>query len=143
MKKHIPVLSNKSTDIIKTIAEKYLLKLVILFGGLAQGIYDDMSDIDLAILPEDNSFYENDSLSKLIYDFMDVEDIERREVDVVPITSENPLLLYQIGKYGEPVYEKDEETYIRFLNWARFTYEDNLRFQRGLDELIREDLKKL
>ncbi len=59
------------------------------------------------------------------------------------ITSENPLLLYQIGKYGEPVYEKDEETYIRFLNWARFTYEDNLRFQKGLDELILEDLKKL
>lgn len=74
---------------------------------------------------------------------MDVEDIERREVDVVPITSENPLLLYQIGKCGEPIYEKDEETYIRFLNWARFTYEDNLRYQRGLDELILEDLKKL
>ena len=94
-------------------------------------------------MPDDSSFYENDSLSKLIYDLMEVEDIERREVDVVPITSENPLLLYQIGKYGEPVYEKDEETYIRFLNWARFTYEDNLRFQRGLDELILEDLKKL
>ncbi|MBI2470990.1 MAG: nucleotidyltransferase domain-containing protein [Planctomycetes bacterium] len=137
------MLSNKSLEIIKTLAGKYHLKLVILFGGLAQGIYDDKSDIDLAILPEDNSFYENECLSKLIYDLMAVEDIERREVDVVPITSENPLLLYQIGKYGEPVYEKDEETYIRFLNWARFTYEDNLRFHRGLDELILEDLKKL
>ena len=30
-------------------------------------------------------------------------------MDVVPITSENPLLLYQIRKYGEPVHEKDEE----------------------------------
>jgi hypothetical protein len=94
-------------------------------------------------LPEDNSFYENERLSKLTYDLMEVEDIERREVDVVPITSENPLLLYQIGKYGEPVYERDEETYICFLNWARFTYEDNLRFLKGLDELILEDLKKL
>lgn len=137
------VLSDKSVEIIKTLAEKYNLKLVILFGGLAQGIYDDKSDIDLAILPEDRSFYEDENLSKLIYDLMAVEDIERREVDVVMITSENPLLLYQIGKYGEPVYEKDEETYIRFLNWARFTYEDNLRFQKGLDELILEDLKKL
>jgi len=113
--KNIFVLSDKSLEIIKTLAEKYHLKLIILFGGLAQGIYDDKS----AILPEDSSFYENDSLSKLIYDLMEVEDIERREVDVVPITSENPLLLYQIGKYGEPVYEKDEETYICFFKLGK------------------------
>jgi len=35
-------LSNKSLEIIKRLAEKYHLKLVILFGGLAQGIYDDI-----------------------------------------------------------------------------------------------------
>lgn len=64
-------------------------------------------------------------------------------MDVVLITLENPLLLYQIWKYGEPIYEKDEETYIRFLNWGRFTYEDNLRFHKGLDELILENLKRL
>ena len=74
--KNIFVLSDKSLKIIKALAEKYHLKLVILFGGLAQGIYDDKSDIDLAILPEDSSFYENDSLSRLIYDLMEVEDIE-------------------------------------------------------------------
>ncbi len=73
------VLSDKSLEIIKTLAGKYNLKLVILFGGLAQGIYDDKSDIDLAILPEDRSFYEDENLSELIYDLMVVEDIERRE----------------------------------------------------------------
>ncbi len=72
-----------------------------------------------------------------------VEDIEKREVDVVLITSENPLLLYQIGKYGEPVYEKDDECYMRFLNWSRFTYEDNRRFNSGLIELVLENINRL
>lgn len=137
------MLSDKTIEIIRSIAEKYRLRLVILFGGLAQGVYDAKSDIDLAIMPEDKSFYENEDFSKLTYDLMDVEDVEKREVDVVMITSENPELLYQIGKYGEPVYEKDDECYIRFLNWARFTYEDNRRFNRDIDELIEENLKKL
>ncbi len=137
------MLSDKSKEIIKTIAEKYDLILVILFGGMAKGVYDRKSDIDLAILPKSRSLYENETFSKLIYDFMLVEDIEKREVDVVLITSENPLLLYQIGKYGEPVYEKDDECYMRFLNWSRFTYEDNRRFNSGLKELVLENIKRL
>jgi hypothetical protein len=32
--------SGKSKEIIKTIVEKYDLVLVILFGGMAQGVYD-------------------------------------------------------------------------------------------------------
>lgn len=86
------VLSNNTIDIMKALAEKYRLKLVILFGGLAQGIYDDKRDIGLATLPENRFFYENDSLSKLIYHLMAVKDIERREVDVIPITAENPFV---------------------------------------------------
>lgn len=137
------MISDKSIKIIEDVAVKYQIKLCILFGGLARGIYDDKSDIDLAFLPENNFFYENESFSDLTYDLMEVEDVERREVDAVMITSENPLLLYEIGKYGDPVYEKDPECYIRFLNWARFTYEDNLRFTRGMDESIADHLKIL
>ncbi|MCP4265667.1 MAG: nucleotidyltransferase domain-containing protein [Candidatus Brocadiaceae bacterium] len=70
------MLSDKSKEIIRTIAEKYDLILVILFGGMAKGVYDRKSDIDLAILPRNRSFYENETFSKLIYDFMMVEDIE-------------------------------------------------------------------
>ncbi len=59
------MLSDKSREIIKTIAEKYELVLVILFGGMAQGVYDKKSDIDFAILPKSRSFYENESISRI------------------------------------------------------------------------------
>ena len=138
------MLSEKSTEKIKKLALKYKLKLVILFGGLAEGIYNAASDMDIAVLPENSrNFIDNEILSKLVYDFMEIEDIEKREADIILITSENPLLLYQIAKYGIPSYSKTEDDYMNFLSWARFTYEDNRRFLRGIPDLIKESLNKI
>lgn len=138
------MLTDKSLEIIRTLAGKYSLKLVILFGGLAKGIYDEKSDMDIAILPQNtNEFIEKEKLSSLIYDFMEVEDIERREADIVLVTSENPILLYQIAKFGVPLYSENDETYQNFLSWARFTYEDNMRFITGLSETVKEKLRHI
>ena len=138
------MLSEKSTEKIKKLALKYKLKLVILFGGLAEGIYNAASDMDIAVLPQNSrDFIDNEIYSKLVYDFMEIEDIEKRDADIILITSENPLLLYQIAKYGIPLYSKTEDDYMNFLCWARFTYEDNRRFFRGTPDLIKESLNKI
>ena len=94
-------------------------------------------------MPEDSSFYENDSLSRSIYDLMEVEDIERREVDVVPITSEN--------RFFTPVSNREvRRTRVRkgrrnlytILKLGKVYLRGQLEISKGLDELILEDLKK-
>ena len=59
---------------------------------------------------------------------MEAEAIEQKEIEVVPISGENPILLYNIFNDGVPVYIKSEDEYDKLRSWARFIYEDSRRF---------------
>lgn len=131
----------ETKDSIQKLAEKYEIKLVMLFGSSARGTETKKSDVDIAVLG-DKDFYEK-NYSDFLFEMAKLEDIERREIEVVPISDRNPILLYHIFKDGIALYKKSEEEYFRIINWARFIYEDNKRFFYGREKSIRERLKKI
>lgn len=136
------MLQEKSKKIIKKLAKKYGIKLVMLFGSaLKDKKLRFKNDIDIAILA-DKEFYE-DNYSKFRFELSDVADLEKREIDTVPISSQNPFLLYDIFQEGEPIYYRSEEEYAKIRSWARWSYEDNSRFFRGQKELLEKSLAKL
>lgn len=136
------MLQEKSNKLIKKMAKKYGIKLIMLFGSsLKDNKLRFKNDIDLAILA-DKEFYEN-NYSKFRFELLDVVDLEKREIDIVPISAQNPLLLYDIFQEGEPIYYRSEEEYAKIRSWARFSYEDNSRFFKGQKELLEKGLKKL
>lgn len=136
------MLKPETVKIIEELAKKYDLKLVMLFGSVAKENMREKSDIDIAVLPSDQKFYEKDFAS-FTYDLMEAEDMEKREIEVVPISSENPLLLYHIFYYGKPLYIKNKEKWPEIRSWARFTYEDNQRFFYGREKLLEKKIKAL
>lgn len=131
----------ESKDIICNLAKKYGIKIVMVFGSVAKGKAREGSDIDLAILA-DKKFYEK-YFSDFVYDLTEVENMEKKEIEVVPIGADNPLLLYNIFNDGVPIYIENEEEYQRLRGWARFIYEDNMRFFFGREELLRKKMEKL
>lgn len=136
------MLQEKSKKLIKKLGKKYGIKLIMLFGSaLKDKKLRFKNDIDLAILA-DKEFYEND-YSKFRFELLDVADLEKREIDTVPISSQNPLLLYDIFQEGEPIYYRSEEEYAKIRSWARWSYEDNSRFFDGREELLQKRIKKL
>ena len=135
------MLKSKTKKIIRDLAKKYHLKAVMLFGSFAKNKTQAKSDIDLAVLaPPD--FYEK-SFSDFTYDLMKAEDMEKREIEVVPITGYNPILLFNIFNYGVPVYISSKEEYSRLRAWARFTYEDSRRFFSGREKLLEKRMERL
>lgn len=137
------MLRKKSLKIIKKLGKKYNLKLIMLFGSaLKDTKLRYKNDIDLAILA-DREFYEDDKYSKFRFDLLEVGEIEKKEIDVVPISGQNPLLLYDIFQEGEPLYYRDEGEYYKIRSWARWSYEDNSRFFKGRKELLEKGLLKL
>lgn len=135
------MLKSKSQKIIRDLAEKYHLKVAIVFGSAAKGKIQERSDIDLAILAG-RDFYEKKN-SNFNYDLMKVEEIEKREIDVIPISNQNPILLFNIFNDGIPIYIRDEEEYYRLRSWARFSYEDSERFFYGREKLLEKRMEKL
>lgn len=135
------MLKPKTKKIICALAKKYHLKVVILFGSSARKKLRPGSDIDLAVLA-DSQFYESD-FSGFNYDLMKAEDIEKREIEVVPISSYNPILLFNIFNDGLPIYIRNKEDYYRLRAWARFTYENSRRFFLGREKLLEKRMERL
>ena len=135
------VLKPESRKIIEKLAKKFGVKVAIVFGSVARGKEMGKSDIDLAIFA-DKKFYE-EKFSDFIYGLMDAEAVEQKEIDVAPISGENPILLYNIFNDGIPIYIKNEEEYYNLRSWARFVYEDSRRFFFGREDSLKKRLEKL
>lgn len=135
------VIKEETKKIIQDLAKKYRIKVVMIFGSVARKKTQNKSDIDLAILADDD-FYKN-YFSDFSYDLLRAEEAEKREIDVVPIGNHNPILLFNIFNDGVLIYAEDKEEYQRLRGWARFSYEDNRRFFFGREKLLQKRLEEL
>ena len=106
---------------------KYPIRMLILFGSAARLGLDSAADIDIAVsaAPE---FYESmaflDFSSQLEDVFPDVE----KEIDLVPIRTEDPVLLSQIARDGKLLYESTTDQFSKFKLFASFFAEDQERY---------------
>lgn len=104
---------------IREIAEKYGLKLVLLFGSQASGKTHFASDFDIAILGERTINIEKEL--EIQYEFVKI--FKTDAVDVVDIRGLSPLLLYRI--FHEPhkiLFCKDELEYYKFKIYSARKY---------------------
>jgi hypothetical protein len=104
------------------------IRFVYLFGSVAKGIQNKLSDVDLGV------FVDSSTLSSklhpygfrayLITELMELLKSDR--VDVVILNEASPLLRFQVVRYGLPIYERDRPERIQFQASAFCRYFDLL-----------------
>ena|SRR3989344_1962909 len=97
-------INSKQKSKIKEIAEKYHLKLVLLFGSRATGKTHKESDFDVAYLPEKNLSFDEENY--LNFEFTNIFQHDR--VDTVDMRKASPLLLYAIFQNPVILFAEDE-----------------------------------
>jgi len=112
-------LETKQKQKIDKLAEKYHLKLVLLFGSQATGKIHKKSDFDVAYLPEKNLSYDNE----IDINFQLTNIFKHDRVDTVDINKSNPLLLFQISKNSILLYG-NEQNLLKFKLYVFNTYND-------------------
>ena len=118
---------------IEKIAEKYQLKLVLLFGSQAIDKTHSESDIDIGYLPERPLDFEKEY--HLNYEFTNV--FQKDRLDTVDIAKAPPLLLYAIFQHPQVLFRKNELTFHAYQSYAfkkyvetKPLYEEKFRRQR-------------
>lgn len=109
------VLDKQKNELIKEIAEKHNLDLIVLFGSWAKNRAIKESDIDIGIYSKSGlDFDKKINISK---DFSEL--FESNNIDVSIISSNSPLLMYSILKDGKVLYEKENSLVnkLRFYAW--------------------------
>ena len=116
---------------VAIICKKHSINSLYLFGSLADGSYDEDSDLDLAYLtvnadnaPDYGSLY------------FDLQGISSRKLDLIDLRKASLVFTYQIIKDGKVIYDVDQERRTDFEDELIKKYLDYSTFTR----LIQDEL---
>lgn len=110
------------------------IDLVILFGSVAGGVTRADSDLDLAVKgrePLDLVALTNTITQLLHADAVDVVDLRRA----------SPLLMMEVARGGQLLYERTPGTYAAFCSLAHRRYVDTAKLRVAQRETIRHFLR--
>ena len=92
------------------------IELVYIFGSIAQGRINTLSDIDIALLSDpkeiDDRLYHYGYKAQILTDLMKL--LKTNNVDLVILNEASPLLKHRVLYFGKLIYSKDERKRIQF-----------------------------
>lgn len=130
--------TEKTKEKIKTLAEKYGLSLVVLFGSQVSGQTHSESDFDVAYASDKKLSFDEEVLLNT-----DLTGVFRNDhVQLVNMKTASPLLLKQIVTKGVVLYEKEKHIFESFFVYGLRLYDEagalfDLR-RHYLDKTIKE-----
>jgi predicted nucleotidyltransferase len=106
------------------------VRLVVLFGSVAEGRQRPDSDLDLGVLRDGPG--SNDDVELLVMQLLGTE-----RVDVVDLRRAPPLLAMAVAKTGVVLYDSPEGAFARYASLALRRYEDTAKLRRARAEGLR------
>ncbi len=119
------------------LAQKYHLRVLILFGSHAHGIVHRESDLDLAFFS-----YKSIDEEKLLMDLMKL--FHRADIDLINLYhTHNHILRYQVLSTGKTLYEAEKGLKNRMEWQSYFDYMDFQKYYRERGKLLDQKIQLL
>jgi uncharacterized protein len=119
---------------IEELVKEFDIKLIYIFGSYAKGTNNVRSDLDIAIMLENN--YDPMIKLNLIGELTSI--FKRDDIDLVILNTEKPVLRHQVIKYGKLVYMKDEDIKVEFEVKVLREYMDMEYFRKTQMQCVKE-----
>lgn len=126
-------------SLLKKIAQKYNLKLILIFGSQVEDKIHPNSDLDIAVLPKDNRIFGLGKYTSLIFDLKRV--FPKKEIDLTFINKATPLLLKKISDTALLLFG-DQRTFVEFRLKAFKYFQDYLPYFKIEERSVRQYLKQ-
>lgn len=124
-------ITQRQKEKVEEIAQKYHLKLVLLFGSAAGGRTHRESDIDIAYLSEESLDFK--AAYHLNYEFTDVFQNDR--VDIVDMKKAPPLLFHAIFQNPQILFSADD---IVFFSQQAYAFKKYIESKPLYEEKFRQ-----
>ena len=133
---------------VKTLSEKLRgyfvqrdeIRLVYIFGSIAKGCANKLSDVDIAVFISEDSTknYPYGYRAQVITDLMKI--LKTNNVDLVVLNRASPFLRFQVLRYGKLIFCRSKLERVRFQVRTFNEYNDTKRL---VDFYFKENRKKL
>ena len=116
------------------------IRLVYIFGSIAKGCANELSDIDIAVFISEDSTknYPYGYRAQIITDIMKI--LKTNSVDLVVLNRASPFLRFQVLRYGKLIFCRSKLERVRFQVRTFNEYNDTKRL---VDFYFKENRKKL
>ncbi len=114
---------------IETLARKYGLDFVVLFGSRARGRTHRESDIDIAVISRGAV-----DRARLSMDFAEI--FKQGNTEVINLANASPTLMYSVSRDGKLLYEKEPGAYLAWRVYAAKIWMDTEWFRRLRDRKL-------
>lgn len=116
------------------------IRLVYIFGSIAKGCANKLSDVDIAVFISEDSTknYPYGYRAQIITDIMKI--LKTNNVDLVVLNRASPFLRFQVLRYGKLIFCRSKLERARFQVRTFNEYNDTKRL---VDFYFKENRKKL
>ncbi len=116
------------------------IRLVYIFGSIAKGCANKLSDVDIAVFISEDSTknYPYGYRAQIITDLMKI--LKTNNIDLVVLNRASPFLRFQVLRYGKLIFCRSKLERIRFQVKTFNEYNDTKRL---VDFYFKENRKKL
>jgi predicted nucleotidyltransferase len=121
---------------LKSIAKRYGLRLVILFGSQVTGRTHPDSDVDIAAWAERPL-----SAAQRTQLWFDLSNQFQSEIDLTVLNHAEPLLLHRVATTGRLLYEDKRGTWLDFKGYAFRYYQDSQKMRDDLARYLQRELR--
>lgn len=112
---------------LASIARRFDLALIVRFGSRASDRATPGSDLDIAVLP---SRHERMGLLREASLVVALEEaLGEGDVDLAVLHGDDGLLLYEVARTGQPLYESAPGAFLNFSSYASRRFQDTEKFR--------------
>lgn len=124
------------------LANKYDLKLIILFGSQVNGRIHQESDYDIAFLSNrELSLSEQSGFGEGLMPILRIKD--ERFVNIVDMKTAGPLMLYSITSKGKVLFERKPSFFLSLKLYAWKVFIDTQSFRDNYFRIVKERVYKM
>ncbi len=125
------LVSLPSKEVLKPIAYKFGIRLIVVFGSVVRGTTNAESDIDLGVLTNRPlTFNQRLKLWETLSPLFNVE------VDLVVLNHANPVLAFEAASTGDLLFENKSNTWDNWKSFSFRQYWDTEKFRNDLRKFI-------
>lgn len=121
---------------LKSIAEKYGLRLIVLFGSQVTRRTHSESDVDVAVWTSRPL-----ASSRRARLWMELSDAFQVEVDLAVLNHAEPLLLHHVATRGKLLYENKRWAWEEFKGYAFRYYQDTQKYRDDLARYLKREIQ--
>jgi predicted nucleotidyltransferase len=122
---------------LESIAKRYGLRLIVLFGSQVTGRTHVESDVDVAVLARRPL-----TVAQRSQLWMELSDAFQTEIDLTMLNRGEPLLLYRVASSGRLLYESERWAWAEFKGYAARYYEDTQKLRDDLARYLKREIQE-